>query len=84
MYSDIKEIKMLEIMECAEVKKQQNSDDLAFRHLQGSVSMPFAITGLDLEIFEFFVEFLAEIVHNTENFGNFVWGKHAHIILLFS
>jgi hypothetical protein len=46
--------------------------------------VPFAIAGSDLELFEFFGEFLAEIVRNTENFGNFVWGKHAHIILLSS
>jgi hypothetical protein len=84
MFSDIKEIKMLEIMECAEVKKQQDSDDFAIGHHQGTIPVPYAIAGLDLEIFELFGEFLAEIVHNTENSGNFVWGKHAHIILLFS
>jgi hypothetical protein len=71
-------------MECSEVKKQQDRDDFAFRHLRGAISVSIAIAGLNLEVFEFFGEFLAEIVHNTENFGNFVWGKQAHIILLFS
>ncbi|MDR1198219.1 MAG: hypothetical protein LBK94_04300 [Prevotellaceae bacterium] len=71
-------------MECAEVKKQQDSDDFAFRHRQGTIPVPFDIAGLDLEIFEFFGKFLSEIVYNTENFGNFVRGKYAHVILLFN
>jgi hypothetical protein len=84
VFPDIKEIKMLEIMECAEVKKQQDRDNFAFRHLQGAIPVSFVIAGADLEIIEFFGEFFAEIVHNTENFDNFVWGKKAHIILLFN
>jgi hypothetical protein len=75
---------MLEIMECAEVKKQHDSDAFAFRHLHGTIPEPFTIAGSDLEVFEFFGEFLAEIVYNTKKNGNFVCGKHAHIILLFS
>jgi hypothetical protein len=58
VFSNIKEIKMLEIMECAEVKKQQDRDNFVFRHLHGAIPVPFAIAGLDLEIFEFFGEFL--------------------------
>jgi hypothetical protein len=76
MFSDIKEIKMLEIMECAEVKKHQDDDDFAIGHPQRTIPAPFAITGLDLEIIELFCEFPAEIVHNTENFGNFIRGKY--------
>jgi hypothetical protein len=75
---------MLEIMECAEVKKQQDRDDFAFRHPRGAIPVSFAIAGLNLEVFEFFGEFLAEIVRNTENFDNFVRGKQTHIILLFN
>ncbi|MDR1257773.1 MAG: hypothetical protein LBK65_00630 [Tannerellaceae bacterium] len=58
--------KVLEIMECAEVKKHQDGDDFAIGHLQRTISAPFAIAGLDLEIIELFGEFPAEIVHNTE------------------
>jgi hypothetical protein len=43
MFSNIKEIKMLEIMECTEVKKQQDSDDFAFRHLHVAISVTFAV-----------------------------------------
>jgi hypothetical protein len=50
VFPNIKEIKMLEIMECAEVKKQQNRDDFAFRHPQGAIPVSFAIAGADLEI----------------------------------
>jgi hypothetical protein len=79
MYSNIKEIKMLEIIKCTEVKKQQNHDYLAFRHPQKAIPVSLAIAGLNLKIFEFFGEFLAEIVRNAENFDNFVWNKKAHI-----
>jgi hypothetical protein len=79
MFSNIEEIKMFEITECTKMKKRQDRDDFAFRHLHGAISAPFAVSGLELELFEFFGKFPAKIVRNTENPGNFVWGKHAHV-----
>jgi hypothetical protein len=72
MLPDIKEVEMFKIMECTEVEKHQDRDDLALRHLQGAVPVPFTVARLDLDVFELKVKFLAEIVHNAENFSNFV------------
>jgi hypothetical protein len=72
MLPDIKEVKMFKVVECCEVKKHQDRDDFTFRHLHGVVSVPFSVTGTDLDVFELNGKFPAEIVRDTENFSNFV------------
>jgi hypothetical protein len=79
---DVEEIKMLETVECSEVKKQQDRDDFAFRHFHRTVSVLFTGSRTDLEFFVFDGIFFAKIVHHTENFNNFVSGKYVHIIFV--
>jgi hypothetical protein len=64
------------------VKKQQDGDDFAFRHFHRTVSVLFTGSRTDLEFFVFDGIFFAKIVHNTENFSNFVSGMYVHIILV--
>jgi hypothetical protein len=40
-------------------------------------------TGPDLDVFVLRGKFFAKIIHNAENFSNFIWGKHIHNVLLF-
>jgi hypothetical protein len=63
---------MLKIAERSEVKKQQNGNNFAVRHLTGTVSVLFTVIGQTLVFFDFFFIFFAEIVCNTENSCNFV------------
>jgi hypothetical protein len=82
VFPDVKEIEMLEIVERSEVKKKQDGDNFAFRHFHRAISVPFTVSRLNLEFFVFDGKFFAKIVHNTENFSNFVFGKYAHIVFI--
>jgi hypothetical protein len=78
VFPDVKEVEMLEIVESAEVKKQQYGDDFAFRHFHRAVSALFTVSRPDLEFFVFDGKFFAKIVHNTENLF-----MHVFLIMVF-
>ena len=68
---------MFEVLERSEVEKQQTGHYFTIGHLAGAISALFAATGQFFEVFELLSKFFAKIVGNTENFGNFVVGKHS-------
>jgi hypothetical protein len=74
LFSDVPDIK--------KVKKHPYRDDFTVRYLKGTTPVSFAFVFLYLEIFQFEREFFAEIVHDTDNSGNFVCGKHTYISYL--
>jgi hypothetical protein len=78
MFLHIKQIVVLEICKTSEVETGQNGYYLAIVHLAGTVSTLPAVSGTNLVFFDFLCIFFTKIVCHTENFSNFVRGKHIH------
>ena len=67
---------MLEVAEGVVVEADEDRDDFRVRHLALAAAFPRSWARLDGVLGDFMLEFLAEVICNTEYFGNFVFGNH--------
>ena len=71
---------MLEIAEVIEVETDENSHDLSTAHSPFTLSMLDAVRLLQSQLCYFCIKFLAEVICNTKNLCNFVFGNHRYNI----
>ena len=78
---DVVNVEMLQALVASKVEHQQYGHNLAVGH--GRLAAPPLLSREREEVFlKFGVEILAEFVHGTENFSNFVIGNHKAVSFL--
>ena len=82
MYANAAEIVVLEVAVCVEVEAYQDGDDLGVRHHAFPPSPCGTVLSRKCVFFNFLIKFFAEIIRNTKNFTNFVFGNHDSVFIV--